>query len=112
MSGMGEATFAVSTENEETARARCNGNDTGASYDNGRTKNNPTRNWRKEKNCGGKGGGKIATSFCGKSTDMSGHVFQTYAELNKRGQFQNMLNMLKVYASNAFKEDTDSHINQ
>ena len=37
---------------------------------------------------------------------MNGHVFQTHTAQNKRGQFQDTLNMLKVYASNDFKEDT------
>jgi hypothetical protein len=48
----------------------------------------------------GNGGG-----FLGDTKDMNGHVFQVHAEQTKRGQFQETLDMLKIYASTAYKKD-------
>lgn len=46
--------------------------------------------------------------FVGDTKGMNGHVFQVHAEQKKRGQFQDTLDMLKIYASTAFKKDITS----
>ena len=43
--------------------------------------------------------------FTGDSTEMNGHVFQVHGEQIKRGQFQDTLDMLRVYASKCMKKD-------
>ena len=43
--------------------------------------------------------------FTGDSTKMNGHVFQVHEEQRKRGQFQDTLDMLSVYASKRMKKD-------
>ena len=43
--------------------------------------------------------------FKGETPAMNGHVFQVHAEQKKRGQFQDTLDALKVYASTAYRKD-------
>lgn len=38
---------------------------------------------------------------------MSGHVVETHTKQIKRGQFQDTLNMLKIYLSTQFKQDVN-----
>ena len=42
---------------------------------------------------------RSGSSFKGATNGMNGHVFQTYAEQSKRGQFQRTLKDLQVYCS-------------
>ena len=48
------------------------------------------------------------TDFTGDSTEMNGHVFQVHGEQRKRGQFQDTLDMLRVYASKCMKKDINT----
>ena len=41
--------------------------------------------------------------FTGDSTEMNGHVFQVHGQQSKRRQFQDTLDMLRVYASKCMK---------
>jgi len=54
-----------------------------------------------------RGGGRVVskTIFKGESKEMNGNVFQTHAERNKPGQFQDTLTALKLLASTEFKKD-------
>ena len=45
------------------------------------------------------------TVFKGESKEMNGNVFQTHAERDKPGQFQDTLTALKLLASTEFKKD-------
>ena len=60
---------------------------------------------------GGRSGGRNdkkpqhTGKFIGTSSKMLGHVFQVNREQRKRGQFKDMLDMLKVYASENFAKD-------
>ena len=38
---------------------------------------------------------------------MNGHVFQTYTEQSRRGQFQRTLEELQVYCSTTYKQEAD-----
>ena len=43
--------------------------------------------------------------FKGETKEMNGNVFQTHSEQRKRGQFQDTMDALKVYASTVYKKD-------
>ena len=38
---------------------------------------------------------------------MNGHVFQTYTEQSKQGEFQTTLEELQVYCSTTYKQEAD-----
>ena len=44
-------------------------------------------------------------TFTGKTKEMNGHVFQLRVEQKKRGQFQETLEQLQVYAASAYKTE-------
>jgi hypothetical protein len=44
-------------------------------------------------------------NFKGETTGMNGNVFQTHAEQRKRGQFQDTLDALRIFASTAYRKD-------
>ena len=44
-------------------------------------------------------------TFKGETPGMNGHVFQTHVKQKKRGQFQDTLDALKVYASTTYHKD-------
>ena len=46
--------------------------------------------------------------FTGYSTEMNGHVLQVHGEERKRGQFQDTLDMLRVYASKCMKKEINT----
>ena len=50
---------------------------------------------------------RAGSSFKGATEGMNGHVFQTYAEQSKRGQFQRTLDELQVYCSITYKKEID-----
>ena len=50
---------------------------------------------------------RFGSSFKGATEGMNGHVFQTYAEQSKRGQFQRTLEELQVYCSTTYKQEAD-----
>ena len=52
----------------------------------------------KKQNCTG-------SNFKGSVEKMNGHVFQTYGEQSKRGEFQRTLEELKVYCSTTYIQD-------
>ena len=45
------------------------------------------------------------TAFTGKTREMSGQVFQLQVEQKQKGQFQETLDQLQVYASSSYKKD-------
>ena len=45
--------------------------------------------------------------FKGSSEKMKGHVFQTYAEQGKKGQFITTMAELQVYVAENFKDDAE-----
>ena len=48
------------------------------------------------------------TDFTGDSTEKNEYEFQVHGEQRKRGQFQDTLNSLRVYASKCVKKDIDT----
>ena len=46
--------------------------------------------------------------FTGDSTEMNGYVFQVHGEQRKREQFQDNLDILRVYASKCMKNDINT----
>ena len=49
----------------------------------------------------------MGSNYKGSVEGMNGHVFQTYAEQSKRGEFQRTLEELQVYCSTAYKQEAD-----
>ena len=49
--------------------------------------------------------GNKRTSYVGDTPEMLGHVFQVRSEQRKKGQFQDTLDQLKVYASANYKKE-------
>ena len=68
---------------------------TGDGRNNNRTQRGRTK-WNK---------GKQQGAFIGKTKEMNGHVFQLQAEQKKKGQFQDSLDQLWIYASSMYKKD-------
>ena len=48
---------------------------------------------------------KQSKVFIGKTKEMNGHVFQLQVEQKKKGQYQETLDQLRVYASTVHKKE-------
>ena len=46
--------------------------------------------------------------FTGDSTEMNGHVFQVHGEKRRKEQFQDTLDMLRLYPSKCMKKDINT----
>ena len=72
---------------------------------------NPGQRSSRSTNRGGRGNKKwnrnkySKNGFSGKTKEMNGHVFQLQVEQRKKGQYQETMEQLHVYASNTYKKE-------